>query len=93
MVEIPPVRDPLGLVHNVILIECIFGSGKPRGGGILGEGGTGTIGGTKGVSLRATGSRGGRILSQRGGFQVSEQGEQGNKGLNCVHMMNCILYM
>ncbi len=32
---------------------------------------------TKGVSLRATGSRGGRILSQRGGFQVSEQGEQG----------------
>jgi hypothetical protein len=32
------VRDLLDLVHNVILIECIFGSGKPRGVGILGKG-------------------------------------------------------
>ncbi len=36
--------------------------------------------GTKGVSLRATGSRGGRILTQLGGFQVSRQGEQGEQG-------------
>ncbi len=28
------VHDLLDLVHNVILIECIFGSGKPRGVGI-----------------------------------------------------------
>jgi hypothetical protein len=32
------VHDLLDLVHNVILIECIFGSGKPRGVGILGKG-------------------------------------------------------
>ncbi len=32
------VCDLLDLVHNVILIECIFGSGKPRGVGILGKG-------------------------------------------------------
>jgi hypothetical protein len=36
--------------------------------------------GTKRVSLRATGSRGGRILPQQGGFQVSRQGEQGEQG-------------
>jgi hypothetical protein len=62
----------------------------------------------KGVSLRATGSGGGRILSQQGGFQVSELGEQGNKGnkgirgtrgtrgtrgLSHVHTMNCTSYM
>ncbi len=37
----------------------------------------------RGVSLRATGSRGGRILTQQGGFQVSRQGEQ---GADRVHM-------
>ena len=42
----------------------------------------------KGVSLRATGSRGGRILTQQGGFQVSRQGEQGEQGADHVHMLN-----
>ncbi len=39
----------------------------------------------------ATGSRGGRILTQQGGFQVSrqgEQGEQGEQGADHVHMLN-----
>jgi hypothetical protein len=36
--------------------------------------------GTKRVSLRATGRRGGRILTQQGGLQVSRQGEQGEQG-------------
>ncbi len=36
--------------------------------------------GTKRVSLRASGSRGGRILTHQGGFQVSRQGEQGEQG-------------
>jgi hypothetical protein len=36
--------------------------------------------GTKRVSLRASGSRGGRILTQQGGLQVSRQGEQGEQG-------------
>jgi hypothetical protein len=43
-----PVRDHLDRVHNVILIECIFGSGKPQGVGILGKGSTWTIERTKG---------------------------------------------
>jgi hypothetical protein len=32
------------------------------------------------VSLRATWERGGRILSQLGGFQVSREGEKGEQG-------------
>jgi hypothetical protein len=42
------VRDHLVWVHNVVLIECIFGSGKPRGVGILGKGSTWATGNTKG---------------------------------------------
>ncbi len=34
-----------------------------------------------GVSLRATQRRGGRILSQLGGFQVSGKGSKGSKGI------------
>jgi hypothetical protein len=62
----------------------------------------------KGVSLRATRSRGGRILSQQGGFQVSEhgergeqgeqgeqgkQGEQGEQGVNRVYSVFCLTYV
>ncbi len=64
------VCEHLGRVHDVILIKCIFGSGKPRGVGIWARGAHGLMGEQR-VSLRATGSRGGRILSQQGGFQVS----------------------
>ncbi len=54
--------------------ECIFGSGKLRGVGILGKG-VNEPGEENGeVSLRATWERGGRILSQQGGFQVSAEG-------------------
>jgi hypothetical protein len=73
------VRDLLDLVHNVILIECIFRSGNPRGSGFWVKGNRWVTEGTKGVSLRATGSRGGRILTRQGGFQVSRQGEQGEQ--------------
>ncbi len=38
------VRDLLDLVHNVILIECIFGSGKLRGGGFWAKGAHGLLG-------------------------------------------------
>jgi hypothetical protein len=37
--------------------------------------------GNTGVSLRATQRRGGRILSQLGGFQVSGKGNKGSKGI------------
>ncbi len=73
------MRDLLDLVHNVILIECIFRSGNPRGSGFWVKGNRWVTEGTKGVSLRATGSRGGRILTRQGGFQVSRQGEQGEQ--------------
>ncbi len=51
--------------------------GNPRGAGFWVKGSTRTAERTKRVSLRATGSRVGRILTQQGGFQVSRQGEQG----------------
>ncbi len=60
--------------------ECIFGSGKLRGVGILewevyeqGEG-------NGKISLRATWERGGRILSQQGVFQVRKGDKWGAKG-------------
>jgi hypothetical protein len=84
------VRDLLNLVHNVILKECIFRSGNPRGSGFWVKGNRWATEGTKGVSLRATGSRGGRILTRQGGFQVSKQGEQGEQGADHVHKLNYI---
>jgi hypothetical protein len=45
------VRDLLNLVHNVILIECIFRSGNPRGSGFWVKGNRWASEGTKGVSL------------------------------------------
>jgi hypothetical protein len=66
--------------HN----ECIFGGEKPRGVGILELGGIQAKEGTGEFNLQAIGDRGGRILSQQGGFQVSrrgsERGTKGNKG-------------
>jgi hypothetical protein len=55
--------------------ECIFGSGKPRGVGILGRWVYEPGEGNGEVSLRATWERGGRVLSQQGGFQVSRERE------------------
>jgi hypothetical protein len=52
----------------------------PGGSGFWVKGNRWVTEGTKRVSLRATGSRGGRILTQQGGFQVSRQGEQGEQG-------------
>ncbi len=87
----------LGVVYRIIWSSsqcrpnlCIFRSGKPRGSGFwVGENRWVTEG-TKRVSLRASGSRGGRILTQQGGFQVSRQGEQGAQGADHVHKSNFI---
>ncbi len=87
------VRNLLDLVHNVILIKCIFRSGNPRGSGFWVKGSSWASERTKGVSLRATGSRGGWILTQQGGFQVSRQGEQGEQGANRVQKLNYISCM
>ncbi len=42
------VSEHMGRVHNVVLIKCIFGSGKPRGVGILYKGAHGLNGETMG---------------------------------------------
>ncbi len=59
-------------VRDVVLVMCIFSSGKPQGVGILESGVYGEGDGNGEISLRATWERGGRILSQQGGFQVSK---------------------
>ncbi len=65
------VSELCGLGLQCRLNECVFGSGKPWGVGILGRWVYEPGEGNRGVSLRATWERGGRILSQQGGFQVS----------------------
>ncbi len=55
--------------------ECLFGSGKTPGGRDFGRGARWAGEGNVGVSLRATLGRGGQILSQQGGFQVSGKGQ------------------
>jgi hypothetical protein len=61
------VRELMGRVRNVVLIKYIFGSGKPKGGRDFGWEGTWVKWGNRGVSLRATWRRGGRILSRKEG--------------------------
>jgi hypothetical protein len=67
---------PYGLGLQCRSNECIFRSGKPWGVGILGGEVYEPGEGNGEVSLRATWERGGRILSQLGGFQVSREGEK-----------------
>jgi hypothetical protein len=44
-------------------------------------------------SLQAIGDQGGRILSQQGGFQVSERGsEKGSKGSKKNQQGECVMY-
>jgi hypothetical protein len=52
-------------------------SGNLEGGGVGKKGGTGE------VSSQATWDRGGRILSQLGGFQVSRKGSKGEQSKVC----------
>ncbi len=61
------VSELVGWVRNVVLIKCIFGSGKPKRGRDFGGGGYNGQVREEGRSLRATWERGGRILSQKEG--------------------------
>jgi hypothetical protein len=63
------VSELCGLGSQCRPNECIFGSGKPWGVRISGRGVYEPGEGNRGVSLRATWERGGRILSQQGGFK------------------------
>ncbi len=74
--------------------ECIFGSGKPWGVGILGRGVYEPREGNGEVSLRATWERGGRILKQQGGFQVSGEGlNRGARGARGEKARGMIVYI
>ncbi len=73
------VSEHMGWVRNVVLMSVYLGLENPRGSGFRVGGQMGSEGNT-GVSLRATQGRGGRILSQQGGFQVRWKGNKGNKG-------------
>ncbi len=51
------VSEHLGRVRNVVLIKCIFGSGKPWGVEILGRGPHGLNEGTKGSVYEQLGDK------------------------------------
>ncbi len=60
-------------VRDVVLVMCIFSSGKPQGVGILERGVYGEGDGNGGKSVyEQSGTEVDRILSQQGGFQVSK---------------------
>ncbi len=80
MGQVGCVSEHMGWVRNVVLMNVYFGSGKPQGVRISGRGARWADEGNAGVSLLATQGRGGRILSQQGGFQVCGKGNKGSKG-------------
>ncbi len=86
------VSEHMGWVRNVVLMNVYLGLEKPQGVAISGEGPHGQVREMRGVSLRATRERGGRILSQQGGFQVSGEGQirgaRGARGEGDNHVHN-----
>jgi hypothetical protein len=77
--SIPNVLDIVSQVRRPN--ECLFGSGKPPGVGILEWGVYEPREGNGKLVFRATWVGGGRILTQQGGFQVSRRGlGRGAKG-------------
>jgi hypothetical protein len=79
--EVICVLDLVSQVCNVVLMNVYLDLENPRGSGFWSRGVYEPGEGNGEVSLRATWVRGGRILSQQGGFQVSREGlERGAKG-------------
>jgi hypothetical protein len=75
------VLDLVSQVRNVVLMNVYLELENPGGSGFWSGGVYEPCEGNGEVSLRATWVRGGRILSQQGGFQVSRRGlERGAKG-------------
>ncbi len=66
-------------LRDVVLMNVYLDLENPRGAGILEWGVYEQGEGNGKISLRATWERGGRILSQPGGFQVSKEGQMGSK--------------
>ncbi len=73
------VLDLVSQVRDVVLMSVYLDLGNPGGVGILGWGLYEQWEGNGEFSLRATWERGGRILSQQGGFQVSKGRRMGSK--------------
>ncbi len=70
--DVDTVLDLVSQVRDVVIIRCIFGSGKPGGSGFWNEGYMGK-GREMGRSVyKQPGTKVDRILSQQGGFQVSK---------------------
>ncbi len=74
------VLDLVSQVRNVVLMSVYLDLGNPGGAGFWNEGVYEQGEGNGEFSLQATWVRGGRILSQRGGFQVSKGRRMGSKG-------------
>ncbi len=60
LIFIPIVLDLVSQVRDVVLVMCIFSSGKPQGVGILERGVYGEGDGNGEISLRATWDQGGQ---------------------------------
>ncbi len=80
------VRELMGQVRNVVLMNVYLDLENPGGSGFW-VGGIWARWGNGEVSLRAAWERGGRILSQQGGFQVSREREKGEQGGKRAHAM------
>ncbi len=79
LVDIVHVLDLVSQVRDVILMKCIFGSGRPQGSGFWNEGYMGK-GREMGRSVyQQPGNEVDRILSQQGGFQVSKGRRKGKQ--------------
>jgi hypothetical protein len=73
------VLDLVSQIRDVVLVKCIFGSGRPRWLGFWNEGYMGK-GREMGRSVyEQPGNEVDRILSQQGGFQVSKGRRMGSK--------------
>ncbi len=72
--------DPVSQIRDVVLMNVYLELGNPGGSGFWNEGAYEQGEGNGEISLRATWERGGRILSQQGGFQVSKGRRMGRKG-------------
>jgi hypothetical protein len=79
----------MGRVRNVVLMNVYLDLENPGGVGTLGGRVYEPGEGNREVSLRATWERGGRILSQQGGFQVSRKGSKGEQRETCLVHKSC----
>jgi hypothetical protein len=74
------VLDHVSQIRDTVLMSVYLEVRNLGGSGFWNKGANEQGQGNGEFSLQAIGDRGGRILSQLGGFQVSGKGNKGNKG-------------